>query len=88
MTPFWSATFLVPPERSQMAKRWRLVTILVAAASAIVVLVVWRSWFPGRPFDRAAWQADATAESGIRQSMADRLLARRTLIGKTRGRSG
>ena len=38
---------------------------------------------PGRSFDRAAWQADAMAESGVRQAMADRLLAHRTLVSKT-----
>lgn len=67
-----------------MANRWRFATLLVAVASAVVVLVLWRAWFPGQSFDRAAWQANATAESGVRQAMADRLLARRTLVGKTR----
>jgi hypothetical protein len=67
-----------------MAKRWRLATLLVVVASAATVLIVCRAWFAGQSFDRAAWQEDATAESGARKAMADRLLARRTLFGKTR----
>lgn len=71
-------------EESHMEKRWRLAALLVAIASAVIVIIAWRAWFPGRSFDRAAWQADATAESGVRQAMADRLLAHRTLVSKTR----
>lgn len=67
-----------------MAKRRWLATLLAALAVAVIVLVAWRAWFPGRPFDRTAWQADSTAELGVRQAMVDRLLARRTLVGKTR----
>jgi hypothetical protein len=71
-------------EESHMEKRWRHAALLVAIASAVIVLVIWRAWFPGRSFDRAAWQADAMAETGVRKAMADRLLAHRTLVSKTR----
>lgn len=71
-----------------MAKRslpvTRLAMIFAVAAIAIAVLVLWRTRFVGRSFDAADWQADATVGSGIRQAMADRLLARHMLIGKTR----
>lgn len=65
-----------------MAKRWLVLalSVLILGAGARV----WRVWFPGRPFDAAAWKDEAQVEQGVRLGMADRLLARRTLLGKTR----
>ncbi len=40
--------------------------------------------FPGRAFDAAAWNDKAQVESGVRLSMADRLLADGVLVGRTR----
>jgi hypothetical protein len=40
--------------------------------------------FPGRAFDPVAWQDKSQVQQGVRLGMADRLIARRTLIGKTR----
>jgi hypothetical protein len=62
-------------------KRW---AILALAAVAIAAVAVWQLWYPGRAFDPAAWQDKALIPQGIRLGMADRLLARGTLLGKTR----
>lgn len=73
------------PALFAMAKRWRRRTQVAAILGAITgVVILGRMWFVGRPFDAAAWQADANVGSGVRQAMADRLLARSALIGKTR----
>lgn len=61
-------------------RRW----LLAGLAVLLVSLVVWRVRFPGQPFDATLWRADEDSQSGIRQRMADRLLARRSLIGLSR----
>ncbi len=68
-----------------MTKRWQRAWALGAAVIiAAVTVAVWHMWFPGHAFNPAGWQADAEVGSGVRQQMADRLLARGTLIGLTR----
>ena len=67
-----------------VTRRRRVATVATIIATAVTVMSVSRMWFPGRPFDAAGWQDDANVGSGIRQAIADRLLARRALIGKTR----
>ncbi len=66
--------------------RFRIRTLMIAVA--IVGLgvgwLVWRIRNPGRPFDPVAWQHDSEGYLGIRQAMADRLLASHSLEGKTR----
>src|SRR5262245_42474082 len=60
---------------------------LVASTAAVllVALAVWRLWFPGRPFDPVVWRDEAQSpSSSVRSEMADRLIARGTLRGKTR----
>jgi hypothetical protein len=60
---------------------------LIVAVSVLAIassIVVWQCWFPGRAFDSTGWNDDAQVEEGIRLAMADRLVARGTLHGKTR----
>ena len=57
----------------------------VAAFVAVMTfLVTWRLWFPGRPFDSAVWQSITDPNDITRRDMADRLIARRSLIGKSK----
>jgi hypothetical protein len=66
--------------------RRRRVWWLIALASVVAcgVAICWHVLYPGRPFDAQTWLADAREDSGVRQQMADRLIAHRVLIGKTR----
>ena len=57
---------------------------IILAIVIIAAIVVWRVWFPGREFHRGAWDADFKVRHGVRQKMADRLIARHTLQSKTR----
>jgi hypothetical protein len=68
-----------------MARRWKRWGILaVAILAAVLGVAGWRSWYAGQPFDPAAWQDPARVEQGVRLGMADRLVVRGTLRGKTR----
>jgi outer membrane protein assembly factor BamE (lipoprotein component of BamABCDE complex) len=67
-----------------MRRRKWLVAIAVTACALVVAFTVWRLWFPGRAFDPVAWRDDNQVQQGVRLAMADRLVARRTLQGKTR----
>jgi hypothetical protein len=62
-------------------RRWSL-AITIAA-----LLLGWTVWLirnPGTPFDPVGWQDPARVKQGVRLKMADRLVAWRTLQGKTR----
>jgi hypothetical protein len=61
--------------------RWLAVAFVVLT---VTVLVAKWFWFPGRSFDAVAWNDQTQVREGVRLKMADRLLARRTLIGRTR----
>ncbi len=66
-----------------MARRLRK-TVIVVGAAALAALAVWRLWFPGQALDPAAWQDEARVREGVRLGMADRLVARESLLGKSR----
>jgi hypothetical protein len=59
-------------------------TLWLTVVLAVAGVVVWWVWFPGRAFDPVAWQDEAQVQEGVRLSMADRLIARSTLLAKTR----
>lgn len=59
-------------------------TLWLAVLLTLAGLTVWWIWFPGRAFDPVAWQDQAQVQEGVRLSMADRLVARSTLLGKAR----
>ena len=63
-------------------KQWLIVAL--GTASVAAGLMVWWVWFPGRAFDPVAWQDESQVQQGVRLGMADRLIARRSLLGKTR----
>lgn len=65
-----------------MAKRRKLWLVVVVAA--VAALIFRRVWFPGRAFDSVMWQNQAQVYQGVRLEMADRLIARGTLVGRTR----
>jgi hypothetical protein len=67
-----------------MRTRWSWVVILVIVAMCLFPagIVAWR--YRARTFDAVAWRNDAENGSGVRQSMADGLVASRSLIGRTR----
>lgn len=68
-----------------MGKRlkWWMVVVAVAGAIEVGVAVSW-FWFPGRALDPVAWQDEAQIWQGVRLKMADRMVARSTLVGKSR----
>lgn len=51
---------------------------------AFVGLAARRTWYPGRAFDRQTWLNDDQGTQGARLKMADRMVARRALLGRTR----
>lgn len=59
---------------------WVVLVAVTGAAVAIIKCVV----FPGRAFDAATWNDQTQVESGVRLSMAHRLLADGVLVGRTR----
>ncbi len=63
-------------------KRWLIIALAVLAV--IAVIAVRCVWFPGRAFDPNVWKDEAQVRQGVRLEMADRLIARGTLLGKTR----
>jgi hypothetical protein len=62
----------------KFCRRALAVILLILGATAGIV------WFRGKPFDQVAWTDDGRVRGGIRLAMADRLITRRTLNGKTR----
>jgi hypothetical protein len=62
-------------------RRW---TIAVAIAACLLGGIVWHIRYPGRAFDVAAWDDPAQINEGVRQPMADRLIARDSPLGMTR----
>jgi hypothetical protein len=68
-----------------MAKRReRWIVVALGTLALVAWLMVWWVWFPGRAFDPVAWRDESQVQRGVRLGMADRLIARRTLLGKTR----
>ena len=55
-----------------------------AAAGVVLALVAWQVFHPGREFDPAVWRDGDPADEYARHRMADRLVAHRTLVGRTR----
>ena len=67
--------------RIRPSKLWRRFAF---ASIALVVAAFSAFWFQGKPFDRSFWNDELKMRDGIRLKMADRLVARRTLHGKTK----
>jgi hypothetical protein len=67
-----------------MRTRWLWVVVLAVCLplAGALSLAVWR--YRPRSFDRVAWRNDAEIGAGVRQSMADGLVANHSLIGRTR----
>jgi hypothetical protein len=57
---------------------------MIAPVVLFLFLTTSRFLFPGRPFDPVVWHAIIDPNDSTRRDMADRLIARRTLIGKSR----
>ena len=62
-------------------RRWMVV---VAVVACLLGGIVWHLRYPGRAFDAVAWNDPAQINGGVRQPMADRLIARDSLRGMTR----
>jgi hypothetical protein len=62
-------------------RRWM---VAVAVAACLLGGIVWHIRYPGRAFDAAAWNDPAQINGGVRQPMADRLIAQDSLRGMTR----
>jgi hypothetical protein len=65
----------------RMTTRWRL---LLVAGFVLLGLGVWSFRPIGQPFDPVAWQDPVRVKQGVRLAMADRLVAKGTMLGKTR----
>jgi hypothetical protein len=66
-----------------MAKQWRYCLVFTVVCLIVAGLTVRWICFPGRAFERIAWQDKTQVEQGVRLRMADRLIARGILLGKT-----
>jgi hypothetical protein len=64
-------------------------TVAFLAIAVVVLLgtafVAKRTLYPGIAFDSASWRDERSLHDGTRERMADRLVGRHTLRGKTRG---
>lgn len=78
-----SATKGSPMKRGQTFRSIVGLHIVVLAVLVGALIVRW-IWFPGQAFDPIAWQDEALVQQGARLAMADRLVARRSLTGKSR----
>jgi hypothetical protein len=58
--------------------------LIIAAIAAAGLLVAKVQWYPGDVFDRAQWQDQTRIADGGRKAMAERLVARNALPGRTR----
>jgi hypothetical protein len=67
-----------------MKKKKRWFVLAVAILAAVLLIVIFRIYYPGQAFDPIIWQNKAQVEKGTRLGMADRLVAQGTLLGKTR----
>ncbi len=67
-----------------MAQRTPSFLIAVGVLAVAAALAFWLRGATGRPFDPKAWRADERVGDGVRQEMADRIVARQTLRGKSR----
>lgn len=71
-------------EARDVRKRTIWLVLISGCVVAYIPFAFWRLWFIGLPFDPVAWREDARPQAGIRLGMADRLIARGSLLGKTR----
>ena len=63
-------------------KRW--IVVALGTVAVVAGLTVCSMWLAGRAFDPVAWRDEFQVQQGVRLGMTDRLIARRTLLGKTR----
>jgi|SRR5215831_15591816 len=68
---------------AERRKLWLLVVTLGTLAIVAGLTACW-VWLPGQAFDPVAWRDESQVQQGVRLGLADRLIARRTLLGKTR----
>ena len=68
-----------PPHRRKYGRIISLAVIAILLLTAIGTF-----WFRGEPFDGSKWNDEARMRDNGRSRMADRLLARRSLRGKTK----
>jgi hypothetical protein len=67
-----------------MGRCRRRIVIATSVLAVVLGTAVWQLWFPGRAFVSAVWRDKTRVDTGVRLAMADRLVARGTLQGKTR----
>lgn len=67
-----------------VAHRQTRVAVKVSAVLFGAAIAIWQIWYPGHSFDRERWFDESLMVDGVRHRMAVRLLARDTLIGRTR----
>jgi hypothetical protein len=66
-----------------VSRRRRSILIL-ASATLLVVIGLWALWPVGRTFDAPTWNDEKQVKEGVRLAMADRIVARHMLSGKSR----
>jgi hypothetical protein len=70
----------IQADMSRTRRRMFIVTLAVIAVAALT----WALWPSGRSFDPVTWNDKTQVKAGVRLAMADRIVARRMLSGKTR----
>jgi hypothetical protein len=59
-------------------------TIAIVLGISTLAYAVDNTFFPGKPFDATVWRERESRDNGARQQMADRLISRHSLDGRTR----
>src|SRR5271163_4646713 len=67
-----------------MTKRTVAFLAIAGAMLAGTAFVAKRTLYPGIPFDSVSWRDELSLRNGGREQMADRLVGRHALQGKTR----
>jgi outer membrane protein assembly factor BamE (lipoprotein component of BamABCDE complex) len=67
-----------------MNKRNVVFLIIAGALLAGTAYIAKRTFYLGIPFDATLWRDEVSLRNGVREEMADRLVGRHTLQGKTR----
>ena len=67
-----------------MRRHRTLIAIVLGGGVVLLMIAVGQVWYVGRPFDQSVWRDSSVNNTVSRRQMAERMLARRTLLEKSR----